>query len=156
SRPRRTSGRWPSWPTPSVRSTSSFGPRALRTRTPGWWRRRASRWWRARLRACGADGRLMPTRAAPGDREQLEAALTPSLRAALQELRVLHDVDDWQASPLGPPFQQAAALLRAARIVDREGCPPRMALDRAAVSLGLSPETVAARASRWPRASRPM
>lgn len=96
----------------------------------------------------------MPPRARPGERELLEKALTPSLRAALQELRVLLDVDDWQRSPLGPPFAAVAVLLRASVLI-REGVAKVAALDRAAVELGISADTVRSRVRRWAAESRP-
>jgi hypothetical protein len=96
----------------------------------------------------------MPKRAEPGERERLEAALTPSLRAALHELRELLDVWDWQASPLAAPFQQAAAILEAVRVVDTRAAAEKDALEVAAARLGLSADTLRSRARRWPDDSR--
>ena len=96
----------------------------------------------------------MPRRAAPGDRRAIEAALGPSLRAALQELRELFDVECWQLSPLGPVFQVAAALLVAEGLEEREGMSRFAAITLAAVSLGLDPDAVRKRVGRWPRESR--
>jgi hypothetical protein len=95
----------------------------------------------------------VPRRAAPGNRAALEAALTPSLLAALEELRELLDLHDWRRTPLAPPFQAAAAVLEAARLV-REGYAPGDALHVAADRLGLERETVRSWARRWTAASR--
>lgn len=95
----------------------------------------------------------MPKRAAPGDRAAIEAALTPTLAAALDELRELLDVRDWTRTPLAPPFQAAACILEGARLV-REGHAPGEALHVAADRLGLERETVRSWCRRWPDASR--
>jgi hypothetical protein len=94
----------------------------------------------------------MPKRAR-GDRAAIEAALTPTLAAALQELRELLDVWHWQATPLAPPFQAAACVIRAAELV-RQGRAPGDALHAAASELGLERETVRSWARRWAAASR--
>jgi hypothetical protein len=97
----------------------------------------------------------VPRRAAPGDRAAIEAALTPELRASLEELRTLLNVADWQEVPaLAQLFQQAACLLLAAEYVDRDGLAERDALDAAAIALDLSWNTVRSRAKRWPKDSR--
>jgi hypothetical protein len=95
----------------------------------------------------------VPRRAAPGNRAALEAALTPSLLAALEELRELLDVVDWTRTPLAPPFQAAACILEGARLV-KEGHAPGDALHVAADRLGLERETVRSWCRRWPEASR--
>lgn len=94
----------------------------------------------------------MPRRAAPGNRDRIEAALSPTLRAALEELVELFLVDDWQRSGLAPVFQEAAAVLEARR---QEGClSDKDAADAAAIRLGLSPDTVRSRFRDWYRESR--
>jgi hypothetical protein len=95
----------------------------------------------------------MAKRAAPGNRDRLEAALSPTLLAALEEMRVLFDVWDWQETPLAPGFQFAAAVLRAAELVG-DGMAATAALDMAATELGLSHDTVRSWARRWSKASR--
>lgn len=92
-------------------------------------------------------------RAAPGRRDRIEAALSPDLRAALGELCQLLKVRDWQLTPLGPPFQAAAAVLFAAELV-RDGMAPTAALEYAAAHLDLEPETLRSWARRWPADSR--
>jgi hypothetical protein len=96
----------------------------------------------------------MPRRASPGHRDRLEAALTPELAAALDELRALLNVWDWQSSPLCAPFTQAAVVLMAAQLVADGACSEKDALDRAAIVLGVAPDTVRSRARRWPTDSR--
>ena len=95
----------------------------------------------------------MPRRAAPGHRAKLEEALSPSLRAALEEMRVLFDVVDWRQTPLGPPFQAAAAILEAARL-RRGGMSATKALHVAACRLGVEADTVRSWATRWSADSR--
>ena len=96
----------------------------------------------------------MPKRAAPGDRARIEAALSPVLRAALEELRELFDLPDWQAViPIGQVFQTAAAILRMAEHI-RGGMAPTAALDRAADELGIERETIRYRARAWSEQSR--
>jgi hypothetical protein len=91
----------------------------------------------------------MPRRAAGGNRARIEAALSPSLRAALRELRTLFGLGaHWEDSPLGPPFEFAAAILRAGELV-AAGMAPTAALDKAAGELGLSHDTIRSRARRW-------
>jgi hypothetical protein len=96
----------------------------------------------------------MPRRAQPGHRDAIEASLTPAMRAALDELRALLNVWDWQCSPLCAPFTQAAILLRAAQLVEAGECSEKDAIDRAAIMLGCSSDTARSRARRWPRDSR--
>lgn len=95
----------------------------------------------------------MPRRAASGDRRAIEAALSPSLRAALEDLREILNVDDWQLSPLGPVFQATAVTMVADRL-EQEGASPTPALELASFALGMPPTTSRDRASRWPRESR--
>lgn len=95
----------------------------------------------------------MPRRASPGDRDRIEAALSPSLRAALHELRELLDIRDWQRSGLAAPFQTAAVVQRASEMV-RGGAAPTEALLAAASELDLEPDTVKSRARRWSADSR--
>jgi hypothetical protein len=95
----------------------------------------------------------MPRRGAIGNRAAIEAALSPSLLAALEELRILLDVHDWRRTPLAPPFQAAACILEGARLV-REGHAPGEALHVAADRLGLERETVRSWCRRWTDASR--
>jgi len=95
----------------------------------------------------------MPRRAAPGDEAAILAALSPSLRAALFELRELLDLDDWQATAAGPLFQAAGAMLKAIEFA-RQGVAPTTALNLAADHLGLERDTVASRVRRWSEGSR--
>lgn len=95
----------------------------------------------------------MPRRAEPGDRARLEAALTEPLRDALEEMRELLNVADWQHSPLGPPFQQCAVVLVAARLI-ASGRSEKDAPELAAIELGIKPDTARARSRKWPRESR--
>jgi hypothetical protein len=91
----------------------------------------------------------MPRRAAPGRRDRIEAALTPTLRSALEQLRELFDIrGDWQATGIAAPFQAAACVLLAAERV-RAGEAPHSALTAAAAHLGLSDETVRSWCVRW-------
>jgi hypothetical protein len=91
----------------------------------------------------------MPRRAAPGNRDRIEGALTPTLRAALEELRELFDIrGDWQATGIAAPFQAAACVLLAAERV-RAGEAPHSGLTAAAAHLGLSDETVRSWCVRW-------
>lgn len=96
----------------------------------------------------------MPKRAAPGDRAAIEAALTPTLRAALDELRELFDIENWQATQLAPVFQTAAALRRAAVLVRERDMDPDDAVEEAAKEFGLRPYTIHSRCDRWPTDSR--
>lgn len=96
----------------------------------------------------------MPKRAAPGNRDRIEAALTPQLAAALNEMRELLDVVNWTRTPLCAPFQQAATLLLAAKLVEAGECCESDAIDRAAIALGLSEHTARSRARRWSETSR--
>jgi hypothetical protein len=96
----------------------------------------------------------MPKRAEPGDGERLEAALSPSLRAALVELRELFMLHDWQRSGIAPVFQEAACLLEAERLVRAGGISEKDAIDAAAVRLGLSGDTTRTRFRDWYRESR--
>jgi hypothetical protein len=101
----------------------------------------------------------MARRAAPGRRDRLEAVLAgavlpdPTLRGALEFMRELLDLHDWQETPLAPPFQTAAAVLRAGELV-AGGVAPTAALDIAAVELDLNPETLRSRVARWSGESR--
>lgn len=95
----------------------------------------------------------MPRRGNPGNREMIDAALSPSLLLALEEMRELLDIDDWQRTPLAAPFQCAAAILEGARLVG-EGIAPTEAVYLAADRLGLERETVKSWATRWSAASR--
>lgn len=95
----------------------------------------------------------MPRRATPGDEAAIRAALSPTLAAALDELRELLDIVDFQQTTLGPPFQCAAAVLLAADLC-RAGAAPGEALHEAADRLGLERETVRSWARRWSAASR--
>lgn len=83
----------------------------------------------------------------------MEAELTPLLRDALDELRELLDVEDWTTTQIAPPFQVAACVLCAAKLV-RSGLAPTKALDTAAAHLELEVEAVRSRATRWSKASR--
>jgi hypothetical protein len=97
----------------------------------------------------------MPKRARPGNRGALEAALTPSLLAALDELRELLNVHDWRTVPaVAATFTQAAVVLRAAQMVEAGVCSEKDAIDHASIALGVSPDTVRSRAKRWHRDSR--
>jgi hypothetical protein len=96
----------------------------------------------------------MPKRAAPGNRQRLEAALSCELRVALEQARELLNIHDWRVSPLAAPFQQCAVVLAAARLVAAGESSEKDALDAAAISLGISPDTVRSRSRRWPRDSR--
>lgn len=93
----------------------------------------------------------MPVRARPGDRAAVEAALTPSLRAALEEACRLLEVrpDGWQATPLQQVFETCAVLLEAARIRAARRCSARNALESAATRLGVPALTVRNRTDRW-------
>jgi hypothetical protein len=84
----------------------------------------------------------------------MERALTPTLAAALGELRELMNIMDWRQSPLAGPFTQAAILLLAAELVAERGYSESEAVDAAAIRCGVSPETARSRAKRWPRDSR--
>lgn len=96
----------------------------------------------------------MPRRAQHGHRGRLEAALTPTLLAALEELRELLNIHDWQDSVLCAPFQQSAVVLSAANMVAGGVCSAKDALEHAAIALGVSADTTRSRAKRWPRDSR--
>jgi hypothetical protein len=96
----------------------------------------------------------VPRRAQPGHRVAIEAALTPVLLEAVEELRELLNIRDWQQSPLSAPFTQAAVVLAAAERVAAGECSESDALDAAAIALGVSTDTVRSRARRWPRDSR--
>jgi hypothetical protein len=95
----------------------------------------------------------VPRRAAPGDAERIERALSPDLRDALETLRELLDLHDWRLSPLGPPFTAAAAVLMAIGLT-RDGLAPSTALDTAAAHLGIERDTLRSWLRRWPAASR--
>lgn len=101
----------------------------------------------------------MPPRAEPGDREKIEAALGPALRAALRTLRGILGVPaaGWQRIPdLDRLFSTAAAVRLAAQLREEEENGVRTAteaLERASIALGLSPDTVHARLRRWDECS---
>lgn len=95
----------------------------------------------------------MPRRAAAGNRAAIEAALSPSMLAALEELRELLDIADWQRSGLAAPFQTAAVIRRAEAMV-RGGAAPGEAVLAAAGELGLEPDTLKSRVRRWSEDSR--
>jgi hypothetical protein len=96
----------------------------------------------------------MPRRASPGHRERIDGALNPVLRAALAEMCALLNIWDWRQSPLSAPFTQAAVVLLAAQLVADGACSEKDSIDRAAIALGVSPDTVRSRARRWPVDSR--
>lgn len=98
----------------------------------------------------------MPRTAQAANPAALEAALPPSLRAALAELKELFNVwpGGWPDTPLGPVFSQAAVLYRAREIVRSSGVGARAALLRAASELGVAYETARSRGRRWPAVSR--
>ena len=102
----------------------------------------------------------MPRRASPCRREAVEAVLRdfvlaePTLYGALEALREIENLFDWRDSPLGPPLEHAAVLLRAAELVQAVGCSEKDALDRAAIELGVSPDTTRTRGRDWPKRSR--
>ena len=73
---------------------------------------------------------------------------------ALEALRELMDVSDWQeVASVAAVFQQTACLLRAAEYVN-DGMATKDARDRAAIEFDLSWDTVRARAKRWSKDSR--
>jgi hypothetical protein len=93
----------------------------------------------------------MPPRAHPGDPEAIRAALSPGLRASLDELRTLFDLppgDGWTRTPLGPVFT-TAAVLREVQCRVEAGTPGPEAVREAARHLGVSRHTVDNRLVRW-------
>lgn len=102
----------------------------------------------------------MPKRPAPGDRDKIEAVLAAyhlppgaTLLDALNALQELADVANWQSTPHAAVFQHAAAILRALEL-HRAGMAPAEAVQRAAIQLGLQPDTVRSWLRRWPGISR--
>ena len=89
----------------------------------------------------------MPPRAAAGDRELIEAALGPELRLALHTLcRELGiSPDRWPAVAALERVITTAAVRRLSRaIASSRGLSERPAIEAAARSLGINPET-----ARW-------
>jgi hypothetical protein len=77
------------------------------------------------------------------------------MAAALEEIRELLNLHDWQGCPaVAATFQQAAVVLTAADLVSSGRCSEKDSVDIAAIGLGISPDTARSRAKRWPRASR--
>lgn len=98
----------------------------------------------------------MPPKPAPGDRERIEAALGPAHRAGLVGLIRTLGVprEAWQEVPaLAWAFQTAAAIRLAGELreePDNGVASTRAALERAAHTLELHPDTIRGRIERLP------
>lgn len=102
----------------------------------------------------------MGKRAAPGDRDRIEAELAaieleePTLLGAFRLLGNLLGIADWQLSPLNAVMSQAAAALLAWRLTQTGESSKTDAMQAAAHRLGLKHETCRDREKRWVRESR--
>jgi len=96
----------------------------------------------------------MPRRAAPGNEAAILAVLTDQHRTALEDAQEILNIWNWQLSPLAPIYQQVAVTLLAARMIAAGEVSEKDAVDQAALTLGLSPDTARSRARRWPVESR--
>lgn len=98
----------------------------------------------------------MPSAAHPGNRTAIEAALPPDALRGLRALCAVLDVppDRWQHVPaIARPFQ-AAAVAALAQRYETEGVAMKTAVLRAAVELGLNPDTGRSWLERWCREAR--
>lgn len=98
----------------------------------------------------------MPPRAAPGNRSKMEDALGSDLRLALGQLCTLLGIpsDRWHRVPaLARPFEAAAVARLASKLKQAEGLGWREATERAAIRLGLNPDTAVSRRQRLPKSA---
>jgi hypothetical protein len=95
-------------------------------------------------------------KARAGDRTAIEAALSPALRAALDEMCALLEIprDRWQAVPaLRAAFETAAVIREGRRLFRRPGFTTAQMLcdEIAADTLGVESAAVETRRRRWRR-----
>lgn len=98
----------------------------------------------------------MAKHAAAVNQDQVAAALSPTLRAAIEEIVELCDLGDGVVAiqSIEVTFATAAAAGIARRLQEDEGLSRRAAVERAAAIVGLEPETLRSRLEKWPRRAR--
>ncbi len=98
----------------------------------------------------------MAKHAAAKYQDRVEAALSPTLRAAIEEIGELCGLGDGAAEiqSIEVTFTTAAAAKLARRLEEEEGLSRRKAIEEAAGMVGLDPDTLRSRLEKWPRRAR--